>query len=834
MQYISVTKKGNYIHDCGYDDKGKKYKRKVKYKPKVYLESNNPNCNIKTLFGKSTTEITFDSMKEYNEYTYKNKRLEVHGVISPEYQYIRDVYKTDEIYIKPKVWAIDLECVTDIEFPSPEFVKYEINSASIHDFKSGKFYQWSLKDYDKHKNKIDVDPDLILFKKCDSEKELLESMIQVISKGFPDILVGYFSEGFDFPYLIKRCTKVLGKNETNKLSPFNNVSCSLRTKLNRSTGKDEKYFVSKIDGIILLDYLELYKKYIFTPRESYKLDFIASEELGENKVDYEEYDNLYTLWVENEQKFIDYNIVDTKLIKELDDKLGLIELNSSITYKARCNHADTLGTLKVWEAYLYDEMINRNICLPPRRDHKKESYPGAYVKEPVKGLYEWIMSFDYDSLYPLTMCQYNISPEVFIENLSIDVNQEEVDTCFFDPNFKNPNPNHILTAAGNYFRKDKKGIIPVIVEKLFNERTTVKKEMLVHTQEYENTKDKSLQAKISKANNTQMAVKILLNSLYGAMANKHFIFYDIRFARSITLSAQLATRWTEKYIESDKDLNKYKIKSIYCDTDSDYFDCSHIVNTLLSNRKITNDKDDIADFLNKFANDKIQPVIKEACNKLSERMSCDNYMNMSREAICSSGFWTGKKKYALFVIDNEGVRYKEPKLKVTGIEIVRSSTPASVKPFLRRVLTKILEKDDISKYISNCRTEYLELSPAQIAFPRGANNFEKWYQEKGFKKGTPIGVRAAFIFNKYVDQKKLEAQYTKIKSGDKIKFTYIRQPNILSDNVVGFLRRLPDELHKCVDYDMMWEKSFMSVVRSICEKIDIEYEARKVNVNDLF
>ena len=267
---------------------------------------------------------------------------------------------------------------------------------------------------------------------------------------------------------------------------------------------------------------------------------------------------------------------------------------------------------------------------------------------------------------------------------------------------------------------------------------------------------------------------------------------------------------------------------------SDYFDLSHVVDTMIKHKKIKNDNDSIADFLNDFANRKIQPVIKQNCETVAKKMCATNYMNMSREAICETGFWTGKKHYALSVIDNEGVRYKEPKLKVTGIEIVRSSTPASVKPFLRKVLIMILRKEDISKYVKDCKKEYLKFEPEQMAFPRGANNFSKWYQEKGIKKGTPIGVKSSFIYNRYIDDKNLESKFAKIQSGDKIKFLYLNQPNILNQEVVGFLRRLPEELKKYVDIEKMWYKSFYSIIESICGKIDVEHEEKRHDINQLF
>ena len=533
------------------------------------------------------------------------------------------------------------------------------------------------------------------------------------------------------------------------------------------------------------------------------------------------------------QKFTDYNIVDTKLIKELDAKLGLIDLLTSITYKAKCNFTDTLGTIKPWECFLYKEMLSRNICLPVRKTFEKEQYPGAFVKEPKQQIYKWLMSFDFNSLYPHCIRQYNISPETFKEDLNIDVNQDEIDICFFDENFKNPNSDYILTGSGNYFKKDKEGIIPNIIKKLYDERKIAKRQKNKYEKLYNETKNESLLSLISKANNEQMAIKILLNSLYGAMANKNFIFYDIRFARSITLSAQLQTKFIEKYIIEHKDLKKYLIKSVYSDTDSWYGSFEHLINILEKNNKVQTDEDKV-NFLEKFSNDKLQPIINEGCNLLANKMSCENLMVMEKEVIAKSGFWLGKKKYALSVLDKEGIRYKEPKLKITGIEIVRSSTPAKVKPFLRSVVKKILENENISRYIKECKKEYDKFDIEFYAFPRSANNFDKYYINGVFQKGIPIAVRSAIIFNKYIDKMNLESQFSKIKNGDKIKFLYLKQPNVLNSDVVGFLRKLPKELHKYVDRETMWYKSFYSVIEGICDKIGIEYEEPKINVNDLF
>lgn len=827
-QYINVSRYKNEILDVGYDSKGKKYKRSVYFEPHAYIQSNKPNTDVRSIYGDQMQMVKFDSLKDYYSGTVKNSKI-LQGAVDGVTQYIYQTYKTNDISIKLNVMAIDIEVYSE-EFPEPEFADHEINSVSMHMFKTGMFYQLSLKNYSKTKNQIGVDPDKIIFKHCKDETELLNTMINIIGNEFPDVLLGYYSNGFDFPYIINRCNKILGTKRTSELSPFGVVSCRKSTKKNKLTKKDEVSFNTKIAGIVLLDFQELYKKYIFTPRESYSLDFIAQEELGESKVDYSEYDSLTQLWENDPQKYIDYNIVDTKLLKELDDKLGLIELNASIAYLARCNIDEALSTVRPWESYLYNVMMDDNICLPAKHGYKKESYPGAYVKDPIPGLYGWLISFDYSSLYPNLMRSYEISPEKYIKQFSLKVDQTAIDDRFFLDDFKNPNPQYIITGSGHYFKREGEGIIPRIIRGIYDERKATQKLLKSVKNEYNESKNEDLKAEISQLHNKQMAFKIFMNSLYGAMANENFIFYNIDFARSITLSGQLQIKFTENYLNKSELFQRLSIKSIYCDTDSVYLDVNSIAERFEKQGKT---RDEIVDILDKFANEHISPLIVDACTKLSEKMCSKNLMNAERELIGNAGIWLAPKKYAVHMLDKSGERYSEPKLKVTGIEIVRSSTPAVVKPFLREILKKILNKEDIVKYLKNCKKEYLKFTPEQMAFPRSANNISGYYKEGKMLPGIPIGVRSAVVFNKYIDDNKLESQFAKIQSGNKIKFLYTKLPNPTGENVLGFLRRIPEALKKFTDIETMWEKSFYSVVTGICDKIGIEYK-EKNDMNELF
>lgn len=835
-QYISVSIQKNNINYVGYDKKGKKFAKKIKFKPSIFVESNVSDNKIKTLYGKGTKQIKFESIKEYKEYVYKNRHSDIHGAISPIYQFIQTL-DHNEVKVQPKVWAIDIEVVAPV-FPTPEDVKYPINSVSVHDFKSGEFYQLSLKDYDKYKNNVDVDPEKIKFKKCENEVELLETLVSLISKGFPDILVGWYSNGFDFPYIIKRCISVLGKEKTNEMSPFNSVSCTMKKKMDRLTRKEENYFISKIDGISLLDYKEIFEKYGSKRKkdgstlDNLKLDTVATFVLGESKVDYSEFDNLTEMWIKSPQKYTDYNIVDTKLIKGIDDDTNLLSLLFSQSYKAKCNFVDIFGTVKPWDTYIYNELLSYDVCVPPNKNKDKEPYPGAYIREPKSGLYDENASVDAKSLYPNIIIECNMSPETFVENKSVDVDQEDVDERFLSGEIVNEEEDLTLSASGNYFRKNKKGYIPTILERLYNERISVQKKIKILSLEYDQNKDKLIKIDIEKLEIESLGIKLFMNSLYGAFANRHFRYYRIEIARSITLTGRLSIKCMEKIIEEHKDIIKYKLSVIFVHTDSCYINFAEYMKIVRQGKTFTDKQ--TAYTIDHFIKNKLDPVIKNEFELLAKNMNfMENRIWMERECISRAGIWTGKGKYCLYVIDDGGIVNDKPVLKPVGIHLVSKSTPDSIKPFLRNILTNIFEKEDILKYIKNCKKEYLKLTPAEIAFPRGANDFPKWYQESGIKKGTPIGVRSAFIYNRYVDKKNIESSYTKIQSGDKIKFLYLLQPNVLDSNAIGFLRRLPEDLHKYVDYETMWEKSFMSVVRSICDKIDVSYE-HTIDLNELF
>lgn len=516
-----------------------------------------------------------------------------------------------------------------------------------------------------------------------------------------------------------------------------------------------------------------------------------------------------------------YNIRDVELTIRLDEQIKYIDIAMTLAFKMGVNFVDTLGTVNAWDTYIYRELLKKNIVVPPSRNAKKEKYDGGYVKEPQLGMFDWIVSFDLASLYPNIIAGFNTSPETIVENKREPIRNVE---SILSNEQKNSNANeYSMTANGVYFRKDIHGILPELVEGLYSERKIVKSTMIsLKTQrehEYDPEKQKQLDTQIAIADNQQMAAKIAMNSLYGCLGTPYFRLFDIRIAEGITQTGQLIIRWAEKAINEylNKILDtKDQDYVIAIDTDSLYVNFSPLVEKLNPNNPI--------DFLDKIAKEKFNPFFEKLYSEFGEMMGCySQRMDMKREKICK-GFWTGKKRYVLRVYDNEGVRYETPKISITGIEAVKSSTPAIIRGKLKDVFKIILENDQdkVKAYIDETRKDFMSRPPEEIASPRGVSELNKYSDTSTiYSKGTPIHSRAALLFNHLVKQHNIGNKYYTINGGDKILWVYLKVPNPIHENVIGFVDVLPKEfdLHNYIDYNTQFEKTYLNVMTPIFDSI---------------
>ena len=810
--YTNIQLAGDTILYRGYDN-GEPVQFRTQFSPTLYVLSRDTDEKFRTLDGRSVSPIQFSTSREAREFIKQYTDVdgfEVHGYERFVYQYIRQEFPDDVDYNinQMKIFALDIEVQCENGFPDVEAAAEEMLSITIKDMVSKEFFVWAVREFEA--------PDGVKSHIFWNERDMLMSFLDWWSKKTPDILTGWNVNLYDVPYIARRVNRVLGEKWMKSLSPWN------RANEREVYVQGRKNYAYDVSGINILDYLDLYRKFTYTNQESYRLDHIAFVELGQRKLDHSEYENFKDFYTRDWQKFIEYNIQDVELIDRLEDKMKLLELAITMAYDAKANFEDVYSQVRMWDTLIYNYLSDRNIVVPPRKGAKKdEKYAGAYVKEPKPGRYDWVVSFDLNSLYPHLIMQYNISPETLWEtrhpSSSVEriLNQEiefsgEFATC----------------ANGAQYRKDVHGFLPEIMQKIYDERTIYKKKMLFAKQENEKNPSSKLVADISKFNNIQMARKIQLNSAYGAIGNQYFRYYNLANAEAITLSGQVSIRWIENKMNQylNKILKTEEIDYVIAsDTDSIYLNLGPLVQSVYEGREKTDES--VVRFLDKVCQTKFEPYIESSYEALAKYVSAyEQKMIMKRENIANKGIWTAKKRYILNVFNSEGVQYAEPKLKVMGIECVKSSTPGACRDKIKECLKVIMNQDEeaAQKFIKDFREEFDSLPVEDISFPRGCNGINKWANPSTiYSKGTPIHVRGALLFNHYNKKNKLTHKYPLIQDGEKIKFVYLKTPNKFGENVISYLQTLPREfgLDKQVDYDLQFSKSFLEPIRVIMDKI---------------
>jgi len=827
--YTNIQLIGNQFLIRGYEN-GKHITHREEWKPTLFVPSKR-KTKYKTLEGDSVEPIQPGFVRDCREFYKKYDEVEnfkIYGNDRYVYQYISEKYPEEHIQFdikKIRLVTIDIEVAAESGFPDVENVAEELLLISLQDYATKKVTTFGSRPF------ANKDPN-VTYILCDDEVHLLRSFLAYWRKNLPEVITGWNSQMYDIPYLAGRINRVLGEKSMKDLSPWGLVS------------QDEVYISGRknitydIGGVTQLDYLDLYKRFTYTNQESYRLDYIANYELGEKKLDHDEYDTFREFYTKDWDKFVRYNIIDVQLVDKLEDKLKLIELAITMAFDAKVNFIDIHYQVRMWDTIIYNYLKKQNIVIPPKkRTSKSQKYAGAYVKEPKPGKYDWVVSFDLNSLYPHLIMQYNISPETLKDDkhptATVDrILKEEIDFQL--------HKDSAVCANGAMYRTDIRGFLPEIMEKIYTERTVYKKKMLAAKQKYEDTKDPKLVKDIATFNNIQMARKIQLNSAYGAIGNEYFRYYKLENAEAITLSGQVSIRWIEDRMNNY--LNKIlKTKDedyvIAVDTDSIYLHLGPLVEVIYKEREKTTEG--VVGFLNKICEMEFEKYISSSYETLANYVNAyEQKMFMKRENIADRGIWTAKKRYILNVWDSEGVRYAEPKLKMMGIEAVKSSTPAPCRTMIKDVLKLIMTKteDDVIDFIEKCRTNFRSLPPEEISFPRTVSNVKKYKSVNAiYEKGTPIHARGALLFNHYVKKNKLTQKYSLINNGEKIKFCYLKRPNPIQENVISFIQQFPEELNldKYIDYDLQFEKSFLEPLKIILDSIGWSAE-RTVNLESFF
>ncbi|MAH43952.1 DNA polymerase [archaeon] len=815
--YTNVFTIGNRVCVRSIEN-GERKKYRDEFKPTVFIPSKDKTSKFSTIDGICVEAFQPGTIRETREFIDEYKGMSnfrVYGYAEWSNQYIGKYFdQCDFDTSKIKVCVIDIEVASEMGFPSVADVREEIIAITIQDSSTGHFYVLG-------REPVDIDRENVSYLHCPTEVDLLERFLHTWELLQPDVLTGWNSKMYDMPYLVRRIKSIMGDKEAKRLSVWNYI----RERTVRVMNREEIVYV--IGGLAQLDYLDLYKKFTYQNQESYKLDHIAFVELKEKKMSYAEHDSMHTFYKKDYQKFIEYNIKDVELVSRLEDKMKLIDLAIVMAYDAGINYEDVFGQTRYWDAMIYNHLRRKNVVVPAKPTNvDKPKLAGAYVKEiPEKGISaKWVVSFDLNSLYPHLIMQYNISPETLREDLPrwFGEMDELVKGKIDLPDVKDAS----MAGNGWYFRNDVQGFLPELMQQLYDDRVKYK-ELFLEAEKANDDVNKS------KYNNRQMARKISLNSAYGAIGNEYFRYFDIRKAEAITMSGQLAIRWIERKLNEymnqvlETDDVDYVVAS---DTDSVYLNMGDLVDKFLG--KLTDD-DKIVDALAQFSDDKVEPFIDKSYQELAEYMnSFDQRMVMKREVIADRGIWTAKKRYILNVHDSEGIRYEEPKLKIMGIEAVRSSTPSSCRGTILETMKLIMNgtETELIAFVDKFRQEFMLLPAEEISFPRSVKGLDKYYDSViRYSKGAPIHVKGSLIHNILLKEKELSNKFMTIRNGDKIKFTYLKEPNPAKDKVIAFVNALPDEfeLDSYIDRDLQFEKAYLEPIKTVLSVVGWQHEKQE-------
>jgi DNA polymerase elongation subunit (family B) len=675
------------------------------------------------------------------------------------------------------VLFFDIEVSMANGIPDVHTPNNEITSIALYDPTINKYSVLVLDKAGLYENRTVDGTDTIF---CTTEVDLLHKFINLYEEIQPTIITGWNSNGFDVPYLYNRLRQVCGQSIANKLSPIGKVKYSERM---------EKY---RIAGVSSLDYLDLYKKFTYTQQPNYRLDTIGRLEVNMGKVPYE--GSLDQLFRDDLNKFIEYNLQDVRIIVEMDRKLKLIELVRGICHIGHVPYEDYPMSSRFLEGTIVTYLHRKGIIVTDKpqdarekmdaMDEGGEGFTGAYVKDPIPGLYEWVYSLDLQSLYPSIIMSLNISPETkigFVRNWNMEqhfrkeivayvVQEKDNDTTMELPynefmEFLQEN-NLTVSSNGVLYNNDKKGIIPEVLETWFAQRVEYKNTM----KKYVNEGNKEMADYYDRRQHIQ---KIFLNSLYGVLGLPVFRFYDVDNAAAVTISGQDVIKSTAKVVNKhyEKLLGGDKDYVVYIDTDSIYASSKPL---------LTGDSKEFTIELAREMESKLNNFYNVFAKKA---FNCSQHkLYIKGESVASTGFWVAKKRYALDKVYDLETNQDVSKMVVKGLDVVRSSFPKAFREFMSQMLKDILKgvpKDVVDQKILDFNNSLDERNFLDIARNTSANNISEYTLHdvpglKAFKKGAPVHVKAAIVYNRLLEKFNIKDRYEPIADGEKIKYVYLK------------------------------------------------------------
>ena len=721
------------------------------------------------------------------------------------------------------ILTYDIECEMTSGLPNPEEATNELTSIALHDSATNQYWVLVM---DKAGEMSEKTTDKAIVLPFRTEEDMLMKYLELYEMINPTIVTGWNIDYFDTPMLYNRIKRLLGIQQANRLSPIGQCFWSPYRK---------RFFMA---GVSYLDYLSLYKNFTYSELDSYRLDSIAQRELGKGKIEYE--GNLDILFKDDIEKFIEYNLVDVELVVGFEEKLQFIDTARGICHAGHVPYEDFVYSSKYLEGAMLTYLKRKNIVAPNKpadrqermqalRDNNEEKFIGAYVKAPIVGKYEWIYDLDLTSLYPSIIMSINISPETKVGKIKDWDAQKymkgEVDTYYIGEdaiskeNLKEYLEKSKFSIASNgvLYRTDVVGCIPDILNTWFSQRVEFRK----LEKQYGDSGEKEKYAFYKKR---QLVQKILLNSLYGVLGLPAFRFYDVDNATAVTTTGQTVIKSTADManIKYNKELGTPDADSnIYIDTDSVFFSAAPLLNHRIPNWK-DNDQDTIAGYVNDIAGE-MQDYLNNFYDILGKKVfNIDKHrFEIKKEFVSKAGIWIAKKRYAQWIISDNGVPCD--RLDVKGLDVVRSSYPAAFRAFMSEVLIEILRGDteeQLTDKIYNFKNDLVNMNVVKIAKAGAVKNLSKYMPKKKdqtamfqFASGSPAHVKASIAYNQLLKHYGLDKTHAPLRDGDKIKWVYLKQNPFGLDAVALNGYDDPKEIMELVttyiNYDKIFERELL-------------------------
>lgn len=836
-KYLSYLEKKGKVFVKTLTDDGKRKWIPNNYSPDLFVPAQGPS-QFQTMDGQPLIRLEYENIRSAREAVKElgDAAKDIYGYWKYSTAYIcQAAYEA----ASPNDYNIvyhDIETTVGQGFPNVHTVDQEVNMFTFIDRKN-RIHAVTTCDVDVEVVEKEFSTGRYSKYTCkvwkeESEEDLFYRVLNLWEMYDIDIFVGFNSEKFDVPYIVNRMNHVLGEGAANKLSPFG------RTVIREFVDDfGEEVITADIEGVSHVDLMQSYKKFVLEPRDSYSLDNLAMADLKEGKLKHESGIPGHLLYHEFPTDGLRYNIVDVIRLKEIDEKKGIIDLSVGVAQMTKSNVEDVMFSTRLWMNLIYDKLRQKGQFFPIRGERREfRNIEGGYVMAPVVGLHEWIASFDYASLYPSIIMGLNVGVDT--KDIKVkDVTPQRI----LDGEVKAP-AGLSMGGNGQCYRTDKQSFMAEITAEVYKLRKEYKYSKIDYQKKYEAAPDGEEKDEFDRLaklfDNWDKSTKTILNSLYGAMAERNFYFYDPDVAESITLTGQYMVRNLGKTFDEVLTKNFGKAKYwITSDTDSCYFSLKNVVDARCGDKTDS----EALDWLTRFSDETLKKVVRKAndigCETLNayepERFDAD------REVIGRRGVFIKKKMYAISIVDLEGVRYETPHLKITGLSAKKSSTPLFFRDTMQEFFKIFLDGNTRGAidHIANVEEQFRNESYDNIAMNINVKENPSKVDEEGYPlQGIHINQRAIATHNWLISKdEKASREIERLQPGDKVRMIKLKLPNRTRQKVIAWKDEFPDYfrqmgIDKAIDFEQSFHDNFKKKLDEILKACGVDPDVNELDI----